>query len=304
MAAISLLLPTRGRPELVRRLFDSLALHTENLTDLEVILYLDDDDESGVNISESRFAVIKIIGERSTMGAYNTACLRRASGEVIMLVNDDVIVRTSAWDIRVMDVSRRFSDGIFLAYPNDLHIGRRMCTFPICTKTACQVLITPYPDDYRSYFIDWHLFDVFKRVRAAGYSRICYLDDVVFEHCHYMAGKAELDATYSVKNYYEDDWTFLNLRPLRQRQAERLVAAIDGTPSPQLPPLLPPAFQPNRIWNVLFRYFSEFLLDPMLPIRERLKLFIWLTARYLRHRRYLPAKKPLRTTIHEPRSLL
>jgi glycosyltransferase involved in cell wall biosynthesis len=303
MARISLLLPTRGRPHLVQRLFDSLALHTDRLKHLEVILYLDEDDQTGERINESRFSITKIVGQQLTMGAYNTACLDRASGDIIMLLNDDVIVRTSAWDLKMMEISRRFSDGVFLAYPNDLNIGRRMCTFPICTKKVCELLIRPYPDDYKSYFIDWHLLDVFKRLRAAGYSRIFYLDDVVFEHCHYMAGKAELDATYAAKNYYEDDWTFLRLRPLRQRQAERLLAAIDGTTLPLLPAFVPAASRPDKTWNVLLRYISEFLLDPVLPIRERLQMFIWLTARYLRQQRYLPAKKPVHTTIHELRSL-
>ena len=72
MARISILLPTRERPHLVRRLFDSLAMRTDSLNDLEVILYLDDDDETSHDISEERFSVIKIIGPRASMGAYNT----------------------------------------------------------------------------------------------------------------------------------------------------------------------------------------------------------------------------------------
>jgi hypothetical protein len=299
MARISLLLPTRGRPHLVRRLFDSLAMHTDSLDDLEVVLYVDDDDETGHDISDDRFSVIRIIGPRSSMGAYNTACLGRASGDLIMLMNDDVIVRTSAWDRTVAELARTVSDGIFLAYPNDLHIGKRMCTFPICTKKACEVLLRPYPEEYKTYFIDWHIFDIFKRLRAMGHARIFYLGDVIFEHCHYMAGKAELDATYGVKDYYQDDWTFLTLRPLRQRMAERLAASIVGKPIPALPVLSAPRPRPDRTWSVLLRYVSEFLGDPVLPIAERVRLFIWLTGRYVRYRKYLPAKKPLRKAIQE-----
>jgi glycosyltransferase involved in cell wall biosynthesis len=69
MPRISLLLPTRGRPHLLRRLFDSLAARTDNLDDLEVILYLDDDDETAQAISDDRFSLIKIIGPRLSMGA-------------------------------------------------------------------------------------------------------------------------------------------------------------------------------------------------------------------------------------------
>jgi hypothetical protein len=198
------------------------------------------------------------------------------------------------WDRTVVELARKFPDGIFLAYPNDLHIGKRMCTFPICTKKACELLLRPYPEEYKAYFIDWHVFDIFKRLRAMGHHRIFYLEDVIFEHCHYMAGKAELDATYEVRDYYQDDWTFLTLRPLRQRMAERLLAAIVGKPPPGLEVFSAPLPRPDRSWTVLLRYISDLICDPVLPIEERVRLFTWLTARYLRSRRFLPAKKPLR----------
>ena len=60
MPRISLLLPTRGRPHLIRRLFDSVAMCTNRLEDLEIILYLDDDDETGQEISDDRFSLLKI----------------------------------------------------------------------------------------------------------------------------------------------------------------------------------------------------------------------------------------------------
>ena len=60
MARISLLLPTRGRPHLVRRLFDSVATCTDRLEDLEIILYVDDDDKTGQEINDDRFSLLKI----------------------------------------------------------------------------------------------------------------------------------------------------------------------------------------------------------------------------------------------------
>jgi glycosyltransferase involved in cell wall biosynthesis len=299
MARISLLLPTRGRPHLIRRLFDSVVAYTDRLEDLEIILYVDDDDETGQEISDDRISLLKIFGPRLSMGAYNTICLGQASGDYIMLMNDDVIVRTSAWDRKVAELGRTISDGIFLAYPNDLHIGKRMCTFPILTKKACELLLRPYPEEYKTHFIDWHILDIFKRLCAMGRTRIFYLEDVVFEHCHYMAGKAELDATYEAKDYYQDDWTFLNLRPLRQQMAERLAASIAGRPMPDFQVLAASAPRPDKTANVLLRYISECLGDPVLPIEERVRLFIWLTGRYLRHQKYLPTKKPSRKAIQE-----
>jgi hypothetical protein len=119
-----------------------------------------------------------------------------------------------------------------------------------------------------------------------------------------MAGKAKLDVTYGAKNYYQDDWTFLTLRPLRQRMAERLAAAIVGKPVPVLPALPAPLPRTDKSLSVLRRYISDFLCDSALPIGERVRLFMWLTGRYLRYRKYLPAKKPLRKGVQELSNLL
>ena len=41
---ISLLLPTRGRPAWVERLFDSIVATASQLARIEVVMYVDDDD--------------------------------------------------------------------------------------------------------------------------------------------------------------------------------------------------------------------------------------------------------------------
>ncbi len=293
MPKVSLLLPTRGRPHLVQRVFQSLVTQTTNLEDIEVVLYLDQDDTESHDLHCDGISLVKIIGPRNSMGAYNMACLHRSSGEVVILMNDDVVIRTPAWDRAVVDLTRAVPDGIFLAYANDLHMGKRMCTFPILTKKACEVMAKPYPAEYQSGFIDWHLFDVFKRLKYMSHDRIFYLEQVVFEHRHYMAGKAEVDATYRVNEYYADDWTFVALRQLRQRMAERLEAFITGRPLPDLPNASAPVRRLTNSWRVLLRYASVFLLDFALPVGERVRLFVWLTGRYLRFQGYLPPKQPL-----------
>lgn len=300
MSRISLLLPTRGRPHWVQRLFESLAAETSRPEDLEVVLYLDDDDDARYDLGCTAFELVTIVGPRASMGAYNTACLNRASGDIMILMNDDVIVRTRDWDRIVVDLARTVPDGIFLAYANDLHMGKRMATFPICTKKACEIMLRPYPEEYQTHFIDWHLLDVFKRLKFLGYDRIFYLEKVTFEHRHYMAGKAEKDATYRAKDYYTDDWNFVALRELRQRTAERLAAWIvgDSLPSFLTSKILPQP--PSQSWRVPIRYASASLLDSALPLAERIRLFVWLTGRYLRSQGFLSPKQPSSKTDQTP----
>lgn len=290
MPKISLLLPTRGRPHLVQRFFQSLIAQTANLKDVEVVLYVDDDDHGSHSLDCDGISLAKIIGPPLSMGGYNTACLSRSSGEIVVLMNDDVVVRTPGWDGQIIRFAAGIPDGIFLAYGNDLHMGKRMCTFPILSRKACKVMIKPYPGEYQGGFIDWHLLDVFKRLKYMGQNRIFYLDELVFEHLHLDAGKAGSDPTYQSRGRYEGDWTFVSLRDLRQVTAERLRAVIMGRPLPELSPASGLPSRPgNDIW-VLLRYASVFLLDFALPIHERLHLFAWMTARYLRYKGYLPPK--------------
>ena len=272
----------------------SLIQHTANLDDIEVVLYLDEDDLGSHDLICEEVRLVKIIGPRMSMGAYNTACLQRSSGDIVILMNDDVVIRTRGWDRVIANLRQAIPDGIFLASANDLHNGKRWCAFPVLSRKACEVMLRPYPDEYQGWFIDLHIFDVFRRLRFMGPDRIVYVPHVVFEHLHPDAGKAKLDGTYQSRSRYGDDWVFVSLRNLRQATACRLHAAIVGKPLPELPPPSGLPGKPKGSMRVLLLYARTFLLDFALPLRERIPLFLWWTGRYLRSEGYLPTKYTLR----------
>ena len=278
---ISLLMPTRGRPALVRRFLDSVAVHTRRLDDVELVMYLDEDDVESHGIEHDRVRITRIIGPVATMGEYNTACLRHAVGSILVLVNDDSIIRTPNWDERIRAVDRDYADGVYLAYPNDLFKRHRAAVFPVLSRRTCATLVDPYPREYRGALIDYHLLDIFKRLQKRGTDRIRYINDVVFEHMHYRTGKAPPDETYRRRRRWHDDRAFLALRNVRQQAAERLAAAIEGrTPPPEQtapveianPATLPAAFG---------SFARSFLADRALPLRWRLFLFTWYCGRYV-----------------------
>jgi hypothetical protein len=59
---ISLLLPTRERPALVNRLFASIAETTFHLKQVEVVLYIDEDDTDSHDLDSADFRVVRIVG--------------------------------------------------------------------------------------------------------------------------------------------------------------------------------------------------------------------------------------------------
>lgn len=273
--AISLLLPTRGRPALVARLFDSIRARTSRLDRVQVVLYIDDDDTGSHGISDPQISLTKIIGPRISMGAYNSACLGRSDGDVVILINDDMVIRTDGWDDMVRSLDSRFEDRIYLGYGNDLYKGRDLCAFPILSRRCCDILVEPYPHAYQGAFIDYHLLDIFKRIQKKGHDRICYLEDLVFEHMHFRSGKGSMDSTYTARRRFGDDDAFLRLRDVRSDSAVALIYAINA--EPVKPPVR--AVQTGRAGLL-----RATLLDPDLPLRWALRLFFWFLARFAARR--------------------
>ena len=285
--SISLLLPTRGRPALVERLFRSIAETTAHPERVEVILYVDEDDPGSHHLDSENVRVVRIIGPVMSMGAYNSACLERARGDIIILANDDMVIRTPGWDNKIAEMDANFADGIYLAYGNDLFKKRGLCTFPMLSRRTCELLVEPYPAAYRGAFIDVHLFDIFKRLQHAGCSRVRYLDNVVFEHLHYRTGKAVLDETYKRRGRFEGDPTFIAMAGVRATAAKRLLSALRGD---QLPAFEQPRcreYVPPGIPSAVSYFSRQLLFDKALPFRWRGFLWYWFIGRYLAARGFL-----------------
>jgi hypothetical protein len=248
---------------------------------VEVVLYVDDDDPSGDEIDHPTLTIHKVVGPPVTMGAANSACLARASGDILVLANDDVVVRSPAWDARLRAIDRRFSDGIYLAWPNDGFASHRISTFPVLSRRSCELLGEPYPSVYRSAFIDYELFDIYTRLKRRAADRMVYLNDVMFEHRHHRTGKRDLDDTSRRHVRFGDDATFLSRTTFRQQQAERLAAAIRLQEAP--PASLPTEVtrMPDTLAGALRRFARIFLIDRGLPWRRRLYLFVWFCGRYV-----------------------
>lgn len=275
---ISLLLPTRGRPALVARLFESIRTKSKHLDRVQVVLYVDDDDVGSHELDDKAIRITRIIGPRMSMGAYNSACLAKAKGDIAILINDDMVIRTAGWDELVREFDDRFPDKIYLGYGNDLFKGRNLCAFPILSRRCCDVLADPFPSAYQGAFIDYHLLDIFKRLQKAGHDRIVYLEDLVFEHMHFRSGKGKLDATYTTRRRFGDDDAFLLLRNSRSTAAAALVqtinqSTIDSTLKPET---INAGGKPELM--------RATILDRELPWKWALRLYCWFLARSVARR--------------------
>ncbi len=251
---------------------------------MQVVLRIDDDDVDSHALDDKALWVTRIIAPRASMGAYNSDCLAKAEGDIVILINDDMVIRTRGWDDMVRELDSRFPDKIYLGYGNDLFKGSNLCAFPILSRRCCDTLADPFPSAYQGAFIDYHLLDIFKRLQKAGHDRICYLEDLVFEHMHFRSGKGALDATYTARRRFGDDDAFLRLRGVRSLAAAALLRAI-GTDS---------TGRPAAATEVRPGLLAATLFDRELPRRWACRLYLWFLARFaarrIRERDNVPAQ--------------
>lgn len=228
MPVLSLILPTRGHPRLVKQLFDSIVTTVSDFSRLEVVLYVDQDDPESLAIDHPLLKFTKLKGERETMGDITRRCYERCSGEFVMLLNDDMIFRTQHWDAIVLEQFSRFPDGVALVYGNDLYYGKSMTTFPFLSRTACELMGKIVPADYRRHCIDPHILDVFDRLNRLGYKRTVYLPKVVFEHMHYELGLIMSDPEYTPLSDADDQERYFSHAADRQKIAEKMALHIES----------------------------------------------------------------------------
>ena len=190
MPRISFLLPTRGKPDLAGRFLRSLRDTAHYPQEIEVILGVDADDPQSHAIACEGLAVkTLILPPGLTMGALNHACFGASTGRYVMLINDDVIVRTAGWDSTVYATLARFDDDMAMLHVNDLLFRERLCAFPILSRRAC-LEIGVCPTCYRRYRIDDHIGDTYRLLACLGHERRVFLPDVVFEHENYTTASA------------------------------------------------------------------------------------------------------------------
>jgi hypothetical protein len=296
VAILSLLVPSRGRPQQLHRFLDSAYALAERPDAVETVVFLDGDDVANYAEIAAAGPFVQVTGRVNSMGARNSRCLEAARGEIVVLGNDDVMVRTPGWDRIIRAEAARFADGVYLLYPNDLFKGSKLSTFPVLSRRTCDLLGDPFPDRYRGSFIDVHLLDVFQRLRRQGFDRVRYLEQVVFEHMHYRLNKAPYDDTYRKRERFGDDLTYYLLEEERQRAAGRLLAAIAPGARPPVGDREPVAADPGG--HPSFFVFSSSLrtlCDRRLPLGWRFRLAVWFLARLAYHRlRGLSLPAPLR----------
>lgn len=193
---IYILVPTRDRPEVLKRLVDSWEEHTEGLTELIIIIDSDQRDlyynlilgaKAGVNIVvlNDRY---KLVPKLNTIA---NAAMRGDFGInplALGFVGDDCIFQSDGWEAQVLQQLEKDKG---MVYCNDLLQGERLPNNIFMHKNIVKTLGFFAPFVLQHYFIDnyWRELGVVT-------NKIYYFSNLYIEHMHWSNQKTKKDSLY------------------------------------------------------------------------------------------------------------
>lgn len=192
---ISILVPTRKRPENITRLVNSVYDTADQPDLIDFVFYIDKDDtESRVLLANLNAPLISynvIIGERIVLSKMWNECQKVAQGEIYMHAGDDIVFKTRGWDSMVRKSFEETPDRILFVHGDDLHWEDRFGTHGFLHKNWVNVVGYFVPPYFSCDYNDTWLNDV-----ANGINRRKFLPFVT-EHMHPIFKKANWDATHA-----------------------------------------------------------------------------------------------------------
>lgn len=202
LGKISILVPTRNRPNNVRRLISSILDNAQEPNQIEILFYVDEDDDTFPD-DILKQNIRKIVGPRLWLSLMHNILYFNCRGEIIMYAGDDVVFGSQRWDEIVRNEFNKFDDKLILVYGNDKgwHVGN-IAIHGFLHRNWVNLL---------GYFISPmrnSASDMWHTENAKKLGRLVYVPSLIIEHIHYRQGdgNAEFDPTYKSVYTSNGDW--------------------------------------------------------------------------------------------------
>lgn len=191
---ISLLVPTRGRPGSMQRLWDSAVSTADDKENLEIVFYMDNDDHYSLKQFEKMDSPQHhgIVGNRIVLSEMWNECQKIATGEIYQHCGDDLVFRSKGWDTLVRNHISSFEDKIAFVYGRDGIQDEKLGTHGFLHKNWVNAVGYFVPPYFSCDFNDTWLTEVSSLI-----GRRIYEPNIFTEHMHWAVGKQPRDQTYS-----------------------------------------------------------------------------------------------------------
>lgn len=188
---ISLCLPTRGRPESVKRFVEN-AVDNASGDDFEIVFWVDDDDQESWDTLGALDAPISgRRGPRTTLSDCWNKAASQASGDILGMMADDIVIRTPCWNLMVEAEFAKYPDRIVFVHGDDGLQHAALGTHGFLHRRWVEAVGRFLPPYFSADYCDTWLNDV-----AVALGRRVYLPELFTEHMHPSAGKAEWDQSH------------------------------------------------------------------------------------------------------------
>jgi len=200
--AISILLPTRGRTEVLKKSILTLVDKCKNPKDIEVIFGIDEDDQTVIDYVKSDIApimqsagietranIFKPLGYENLHTYVNTLA-GSSQGEWLFFWNDDCLMESQDWD----EVVKSYTGQFKLLAPKDNHAGHPYAILPIVPRDW-YILVghlsqNAQNDAWLSHIA--YMLDIFERIDISFIHDRADItgnnDDETFKNRKYMEG--------------------------------------------------------------------------------------------------------------------
>lgn len=195
---ISILVPTRNRPNNVLRFLNSVFDTATFKDQIEVLFYVDEDDNTFPTDFKHSDKVSVIRGKRIWISLAWNLLYVKSKGDILMYAGDDVIFETPGWDERVKNAFKSFPDSLGLVYGNDggWYSGKLAINGFIHRRWANVLGYFAYPARLSA-------LDLWIHECASFINRVIYLEDVMIRHVHYRQGTADANFDNTYQEAYE-----------------------------------------------------------------------------------------------------
>ena len=199
---ISLLCPTRKRPNNVVRFINSAYTTVSEASRLRILFYVDDDDFETINLAEKYQQIDNkirwIVRKRIILSEMTNILAKEAQKGILFLLGDDVVFETKNWDIEIRKEFLSVKDNILLVYGKDGIMNERLATHSCIHSKWVEILGHIVPPIFPGDWVDNWMTKI-----SESLGRKIYREDLLFTHMHPTVGKANFDEVY-IEKYLRD----------------------------------------------------------------------------------------------------
>jgi glycosyltransferase involved in cell wall biosynthesis len=190
---ISIILPTRGRPENLKRMINSILITATYPENIEMCFRVDSDDiesiKTLITLSEKININIKIGTKYQCHGYYWNEAWEMASNDVLQMSGDDFVYHTKGWDVEVLKEINKYDDKMVMVYGRDGIQEGKLATHHFMHRRWHEAI-----GQFVQLRTKVFYHDTGNDVLATKIGRRCYRSDLYFEHLHWTSKKSELDS--------------------------------------------------------------------------------------------------------------